>query len=149
MKGYYRIGDLADICGVSARTIDYYTRLGLLSPSQLSEGRHRLYDQSAVAKVREIKAMQAQRLSLAEIRELLGQGADGYKAVLPRLRRIEEELLKLDRELTSLRPQLAEIPSSSEERLAFLQRLGAAAAYALALASHLSSLAVESGLHMP
>lgn len=149
MKGYYRIGDLAELCGVSSRTIDYYTRMGLLSPTHLSEGRHRLYDETALATVRQIKAMQAQRFSLAEIRDLLRQATEGYKAVFPKLRRIEEELVRLDQELAALRPQLADASMPSEARLALLQRVGAAAAYALALASHLSSLAAESGVRLP
>lgn len=43
----YRIGELASIANVSKRTIDYYTRLGLLKP-QRTGANYRIYDENAV-----------------------------------------------------------------------------------------------------
>ncbi|MFC4323774.1 MerR family transcriptional regulator [Litchfieldia salsa] len=43
----YRIGELAEIKGVSKRTIDYYTQLGLLNPIR-TESNYRLYGEENV-----------------------------------------------------------------------------------------------------
>lgn len=41
----YTTGDIARICGVSVRTVQYYDTRGLLRPSALSEGGRRLYSE--------------------------------------------------------------------------------------------------------
>lgn len=39
----YTTGEIARLCGVSVRTVQYYDDRGILVPSQLSEGGRRLY----------------------------------------------------------------------------------------------------------
>ena len=39
----YTTGELAKLCGVSVRTVQFYDTKGLLPPSELSEGGRRLY----------------------------------------------------------------------------------------------------------
>lgn len=65
------IGELAARCGLSTRTVDYYTRLGLVEPAERTEGNYRLYEPDAVARLERVKQLQRQRLSLAEIRDRL------------------------------------------------------------------------------
>src|SRR5438067_8177989 len=43
----YRVGELARLRGVSARTIDFYTSSGLIEPAERSRGGHRLYGEVA------------------------------------------------------------------------------------------------------
>ena len=61
----YRVGELAHLCGVNRRTIDFYTHAGLLLPVERSPGGHRFYGAGAVHRLRLIKALQAEGLSLA------------------------------------------------------------------------------------
>ena len=42
----YTTGDVARLCGVSVRTVQYYDDRGILVPSELSEGGRRLYSDS-------------------------------------------------------------------------------------------------------
>ena len=39
----YTTGEIAKLCGVSVRTVQYYDDRGILIPSELSEGGRRLY----------------------------------------------------------------------------------------------------------
>jgi len=39
----YTTGELAKLCGITVRTVQYYDTRGILSPSALSEGGRRLY----------------------------------------------------------------------------------------------------------
>ena len=59
----YRIGDVAKRAGVTTRTIRYYEELGLLGAgSKREKGRHRLYCEGDVVRLRE----------LIRLRDLLG-----------------------------------------------------------------------------
>ena len=41
----YTTGELAKLCGVTVRTVQYYDSRGILIPSELSEGGRRLYSE--------------------------------------------------------------------------------------------------------
>jgi DNA-binding transcriptional MerR regulator len=65
------VSALADQAGLSADTVRYYERVGLLPPPARSAAGYRLYDQDAVARLRLIKGAQRAGLRLREIGELL------------------------------------------------------------------------------
>jgi DNA-binding transcriptional MerR regulator len=66
----YRIGELAEMFGVTARTIRYYEELGLLEAAGREEGGHRRYPERNVIHLKRIQQLKDYDLSLAEIREL-------------------------------------------------------------------------------
>lgn len=41
----YTTGEIAKLCGVSVRTVQYYDTRGILTPSELTEGGRRLYSE--------------------------------------------------------------------------------------------------------
>lgn len=105
----YRIGELAVRCGLSRRTIDYYTQLGLLQPAARTTGNYRLYDADAPGRIAEIRALQARRLSLSEIVARLNDAcanADGD--VVERFRQVACELDRLHGELAEIWPRVRE-----------------------------------------
>ncbi|WP_179107229.1 MerR family transcriptional regulator [Sediminibacillus massiliensis] len=65
-----RIGELAEACHVSKRTIDYYTRLGLLN-CRRSDSNYRLYDQESVSDLRFIIQCKNNNMTLDEIKNRL------------------------------------------------------------------------------
>ncbi len=65
------IGKVAGLSKVSADTLRYYEREGLLRPAAKSRGGYRLYDREAVQRVRFIKEAQQCGFTLIEIRNLL------------------------------------------------------------------------------
>ena len=42
----YTTGELAKLCNVTVRTVQYYDKRGILIPTELSEGGRRLYSES-------------------------------------------------------------------------------------------------------
>jgi DNA-binding transcriptional MerR regulator len=106
------VSALADQAGLSADTVRYYERVGLLPEPARSAAGYRLYDQAAVGRLRLIKGAQRAGLRLREIGELLqvadrGQCPCGHteillrqrlaevRAELERLRALETELVRL------------------------------------------------------
>ena len=67
----YTIGKLALRVEVSADTVRYYEKEGLLAPATKTDAGYRLYDADAVRRLRFIRQAQQCGFSLAEIRELL------------------------------------------------------------------------------
>ena len=65
------IGQLASRCGVSKRTVDFYTGLGLLTPVRRSAGNFRLYQPSDVRRIAAIRRLEGQGIRLDEITHLL------------------------------------------------------------------------------
>jgi DNA-binding transcriptional MerR regulator len=67
-----RIGEVAEQVGVTARTIRYYEELGLLGdPADRAKGRHRLFSDEDIARLRElIRLRDLLGLSLEELTEL-------------------------------------------------------------------------------
>ncbi|WP_029332410.1 MerR family transcriptional regulator [Exiguobacterium oxidotolerans] len=65
-KALLKIGQVAEATGLSKRTIDYYTSLGLLKSERTAAG-YRLYPEDVVHQVQKIEYLKTQRLSLQEI----------------------------------------------------------------------------------
>lgn len=66
-----RIGELAERAGVSTRTVDFYTGLGLLVPVGRTGGNFRLYDPADVNRVGVIRRLEAQGIRLDDITRAL------------------------------------------------------------------------------
>ena len=48
----YTTGEIAKLCGVSVRTVQYYDSRNILVPSELSEGGRRLYSEEDLKRMR-------------------------------------------------------------------------------------------------
>ncbi len=66
-----RVGDIAKATGKTVRAIHLYEELGLLAPATRSSGGFRLFDPSAVDRVRWIDSLHGLGFSLQEMREVL------------------------------------------------------------------------------
>ncbi|AOU98835.1 heavy metal-responsive transcriptional regulator [Acidihalobacter yilgarnensis] len=65
------IGTLAERAGLTAETLRYYERRGLIEPSRRTAANYRLYDEMAASRLRFIRRAQALGFSLGEIAQLL------------------------------------------------------------------------------
>ena len=65
------IGKVAERAQVSADSIRFYEREGLIRPAEKSESGYRLYTEEAIRRIEFIKQAQECGFSLADIRELL------------------------------------------------------------------------------
>lgn len=66
-----QIGEVADLTGLSLRTIRYYEEMGLVAPSARSQGGFRLYSDADVERLMLIKRMKPLEFSLDQMREVL------------------------------------------------------------------------------
>jgi DNA-binding transcriptional MerR regulator len=69
---HYQIGEVAEMVGLSLRTIRYYEEIELVSPSGRTEGGFRLYTDSDVRRLHLVKALKPVGLSLETMGELVG-----------------------------------------------------------------------------
>jgi MerR family copper efflux transcriptional regulator len=95
-QGNYTIGEFARLLEVSPRTIDFYTRQGLLHPAQPARGHgYRHYTQEDRRRVSLIKQLQANKFSLQEIRQVLD--SSGRKDAFSAVEAVEKMALDLKR----------------------------------------------------
>ena len=67
----YTTGDLAKLCGVTVRTVQYYDTRGILIPSELSEGGRRLYSEDDVKRMKIICFLRDLDLPIDAISQIL------------------------------------------------------------------------------
>ncbi|MBW5445090.1 MerR family transcriptional regulator [Cohnella sp. CFH 77786] len=115
----YRIGELSQLAGVSPRTIDYYTGLGLLAPAKRSAGNYRLYDDETLTRIRRIEHLKAQKFSLEEIREQFAalSRVTADEIVSRKLTELQSHLTQLEREVKELEPVLDQLKPNQAKRL--------------------------------
>lgn len=71
MTCLHRVGDVAEMIGVSIRTLHHYDRIGLLKPSGYSDGGHRLYAEDDLLRLQQILTLRYLGFTLRQIGELL------------------------------------------------------------------------------
>ena len=70
---YLKVSELAKRAGVSVRTLHHYHAIGLLCPSFGGSGRRREYGAAEIARLQQIRSLQALGLSLEEVRGCLDE----------------------------------------------------------------------------
>ncbi len=70
MSEKYSTGDLAKEAGVTVRTVQYYDKRGILSPSELSEGGRRVYSIADLENLRQIIYLRDLDFSIDNIKNL-------------------------------------------------------------------------------
>jgi DNA-binding transcriptional MerR regulator len=137
-----RVGELARLSGVGRRTIDYYTVQGLLEPSERSDGGHRFYTVEALYRIRAIKSLQSDGLSLEQIRGRLAE-RESAADVLAHAEQLRAQLLHVEEEAAALGEQIVALPPGSKERTAAERALRASMLCALSLAQKVATLLME------
>ncbi|UCD71515.1 MAG: MerR family transcriptional regulator [Syntrophobacterales bacterium] len=109
---YYKIGPLANLVGVSPRTIRYYEEIGLLNSIRRLEGGKRVYTDQDYQRLKFIKRLKHLGLTLAEMQELedIYQIHRTKKKVLPRLLELlKSHVEKIDERIQNLEKLKSEI----------------------------------------
>lgn len=68
-RALLKIGELAKAAGQTASTIRYWTKEGLLAVEEIAESGYQLYGAEMIERCKQITALKAERLTLAEIRK--------------------------------------------------------------------------------
>ena len=71
----YTTGEMAKLCNISVRAVQFYDAKGLLPPSELSEGGRRIYTDDDLTKLRLICMLKELGLSLSSIQGILSSEA--------------------------------------------------------------------------
>ena len=119
----YTTGELAKLCGVTVRTVQYYDSRGILIPTELSEGGRRLYTDDDLRRLRIICFLRDMGLPIDAIAQLLAEEEPGRvvellleqqeQAVRQELARSQSRLEKLE----ALRRQVKQQPDFSVESI--------------------------------
>lgn len=88
----YTTGEMAELCGVTVRTVQYYDTRGILVPSELSEGGRRLYTEDDLRLLKVICFLREIGLSISTIDSLLKEEDPG--SVISVLLEQHEQVLK-------------------------------------------------------
>ncbi len=107
-----RIGEVADVLGIPARTIRFYERRGLLPEPNRSPNGYRVYDHSTIDRLRFIKSAQAAGLTLAEIggiTDIRDSGTTPCSHVSGLLEAKLDEVKRRRRELKVLQDELSQL----------------------------------------
>lgn len=96
------IGQLARLAGVKADTVRFYERSGLLPKPERKASGYRVYDESALNRVRFIRKAQSLGFSLAEIHRILNLRGGGKKTCDRVLAIAEATLEETERRLADL-----------------------------------------------
>lgn len=88
----YTTGEIAKLCGVTVRTVQYYDARGILIPSALSEGGRRLYSEEDLSRMKIICFLRELGLPIDSIGQLLAEEDPG--SVISLLLSQQEEALR-------------------------------------------------------
>ncbi len=95
----YTVKQLADLSGVSPRTLRYYDEIGLLKPAEINLAGYRLYQQREVDRLQQILVYRSMGLPLKEIQQILDQPEFNIETALYKQ---QKQLLKKRQEIDEL-----------------------------------------------
>ncbi len=72
--GMLRLQDAADAAGVTVAQLQYYLSMQVVEPTAISDGQQRLFDRTAVKRIRMVRLLNAGGYSLRDIREIFMAG---------------------------------------------------------------------------
>jgi DNA-binding transcriptional MerR regulator len=98
-----KIGQVAQQAGVSVDTVRFYERRGVLPAAQRRPSGYRVFDETAVARIRTAKALQDMGLTLDEIIDALHAHDSGGATCESERWRLEAVLDRIDDKLAELR----------------------------------------------
>ena len=119
------MGRVAELAGVSVRTLHHYDEIGLVRPSARTAAGYRAYSADDVERLREVLAYRRLGFGLREVADLVGDGSTDAVAHLHRLRglllerrnRADAMVASIDRELEARAKGMTVTP---EEQLGML-----------------------------
>lgn len=123
----YSITQLAQMAGISGRTLRYYDQIGLLKPSRVNEAGYRFYGTQQVDMLQQILFYRELGMALSAIGTLLAvSGFDRIKVMEAHLSSLESKRERLDALIDhasrTLRYWKGELPMSDKDKFEGLQK---------------------------
>ena len=107
----YTTGEIAKLCSVSVRTVQYYDKRGLLVPSELSEGGRRLYSEDDLKRMKVICFLRELGISIDCVSQILNE--ENSSNVISAL--LEQQEIELRSEIAQNRERLKKIEDLRNE----------------------------------
>jgi DNA-binding transcriptional MerR regulator len=107
----YAIKEIADLAGVTTRTLRYYGEIGLLSPAEIGDNGYRYYDQDSLLRLQQILFFRELDVPLKDIQliisrpdfDLLRALQRHRSAVQNRARRLDKLIDTIDRTIAAIK----------------------------------------------
>lgn len=106
-----KVSELAERAGVSADTVRYYEKEGLLREPERTQSGYRQYDDAALERLHFIRGAQTLGLKLGDIKELLAIRDRGACPCGHTKQLLEQRVAELDAEIRDLRALKRELRS--------------------------------------
>jgi MerR family transcriptional regulator, thiopeptide resistance regulator len=115
---HYSIKKIANLAGVTRRTLRYYDQIGLLSPAGIGANGYRFYDKDSLARLQQILFFRELDVPLKEIQAILERSdfspllalEKHRKALRDRKLRLEKLILTLDKTMTAYKGEFRMSP---------------------------------------
>jgi len=115
-----QIGDLAELLGITTRTIRLYEKMGLVDPPKRTDGKVRYYEKGDVKRFKFVLKVKELGLSLEEMKDL----ADLFNREQRTPEKIMPRLIELlDDHLVNIKQKVATLQSLDKEITAYRQRI--------------------------
>lgn len=102
-KQTYTVKQLAELAGVSVRTLHYYDQIGLLKPSAVGRNNYRYYDDDALFRLQQILFFRELELDLTQIKAILDdEKFDRVTALQTHRRQLAEKIDRLQTLITTV-----------------------------------------------
>ena len=115
----WTVGQVAELLGVTVRTLHHYDEIGLLTPSERSRAGYRLYTDADLTRLQQIVVYRRLELSLDEVASLLTGSEDAVThlrrqraTVLTRLDELTDLVTAIDR---ALEREMSDQPATPEQ----------------------------------
>jgi DNA-binding transcriptional MerR regulator len=119
-EDHMQISDLAEMLGITTRTIRLYEKLGLVDPPKRTAGQVRYYEKADVKRFKFVLKVKELGLSLEEMKELAILYDKEQKVpekIMPRLTEL------LDTHLKSIKQKMSTLQSLEKDITAYRQRI--------------------------
>ncbi|MEU3501554.1 MerR family transcriptional regulator [Streptomyces hundungensis] len=107
----WKVGPLAQACGLTVRTLHHWDTIGLLSPSRRTAGGHREYTGHDIERLYQVLALRSLGLGLDTIAVCLDSGVDPTRVLRDHRESVEAQLTAL----TNLRDRLVRIEEQAAD----------------------------------
>lgn len=116
-----KVKEVAELVGISVRTLHHYDEIGLLSPAKTSESGYRLYTDQDLERLQQILFLKELDFPLKKIKEILNRPSfDRLEALQLQKKMLLEKRLKLDQIIVTIEKSIkhakGEIQMSNKEK---------------------------------
>ena len=116
-----KVKEVAELVGISVRTLHHYDEIGLLKPDETTESGYRIYTEDNLDTLQQILFFKELGFPLKEIKEIMGsEGYDREKALQSHRQMLLEKRRKIDQMLATIEKTIAhskgEITMTNKEK---------------------------------